>query len=210
LAYLTKTLPEAKLEGKKNTKQKDRKKVKQPGKNTSGSKGERNQGQGEQNGKSFRIWAGVLAPVFAAVITIIFTTKCPARFVLETTIVKINEPIIIKAANRAAKKEKPLNVEFDKHMFYNAGIPLKKEGDKTQRWRFKIMDYDHTHEMLKLGPHTVRVAFSGDDLSREQAISFKKDIPPSPDKSWIIIIAVLIALGIIAAIIFKSRGEQRR
>ncbi|MGD2087174.1 MAG: hypothetical protein PVH61_13405 [Candidatus Aminicenantes bacterium] len=116
----------------------------------------------------------VIAAVAAVVLAYYLAIKPkPPQFIIETPIVKVGEPIIIKAANKEANCNKALNVEFDKHIFENAGEPFRYDNDSKQRWRFNIMKVGYTPEMIRAGAHKMRFGFKEEDFCKEeQAVSF--------------------------------------
>lgn len=143
------------------------------------------------SGKVANLFSNLLIALIAALVGVVFARLLtikpkPPQFIIETPVVEVGEPIIIKAANKKANRNEPLNVEFDKHVFENAGEPFKYDNDNEQRWRFNIMKVVHTPEMIKIGGHKMRFGFNEEDLCKEeQAVSFKPIIshppPPSPN-----------------------------
>jgi hypothetical protein len=172
-------------------------------------------------GKTFFNLGAVLAPVIAAIVTLTpdLLKRNPPLFIVEPPIVKVGEPVIIKAANEEADRDELLNVEFEKHLFENAGKPFKTNGNEKQKWRFNMKDHPTASNLLKPGTYRVRFGFSGEKLSEEQAVTFikkeedEKPTIPSPnpeprDNSLIIIFIILIAGGIAVAIIINV-GKSR-
>ncbi len=124
----------------------------------------------------------IIALIAVIVAYLLAFNRQPPQFIIETPIVKVGEQIIIKAANKEANRNEPLNVEFDSHLFENAGEPFKNDNDYKQRWRFNIMKVVFTPEMIRPGAHKMRFGFKEEGLSKEeQAVSFSfKPIPPPP------------------------------
>lgn len=170
------------------------------------------------SGKTLFKIGAVLAPIIAAIIALMpgILKQDPPRFILAQTIVKIDKPIIIKAANKAADRDELLNVEFDKHLLENAGKPFTNEDDDTQRWRFNINKHNPTASMLKLDEHTLRFGFAGEGLSEEQKVTFiaADKVPPAEKKkkksfsSLVITVFIFLFIVLIVVVIIVAMKNE--
>ena len=112
---------------------------------------------------------GIILALFSWYLTL------PAVFVIEDQIIKFTEPIIIKAGNFKADRQKCLNVMFDGKLHENQAFPKKSIG--RQVWYFMLKDQNYLPGSIKAGNHKIKVGFPGDLMSEEFSIKLKKHVP---------------------------------
>jgi M6 family metalloprotease-like protein len=111
-----------------------------------------------------------IAVLAALIPLLIYYFQKPSKpiFVIANPVIRFNESIEILSVNKKAKKNMPLNVEFDGINFLGAGKFIGKE----QGWAFKLIEQEYTHSMIETGNHEIRVGFSAGQFSDVLKVAF--------------------------------------
>lgn len=114
--------------------------------------------------------ATVIAVLAALVPLIIYYLQKPSKpiFIIANPVIQFNESIEILPVNNKAKKNMPLNIEFDGINFLRAGEFIGKENS----WVFKLIEQKYTDAMIETGNHEIRVGFSGEPFSDVLKVAF--------------------------------------
>jgi hypothetical protein len=134
--------------------------------------------------RRFKWWqliiASVLVPLFVALLQYVppirdLLISDPPQFALANPITRPDSGITILPQNRAAARQRPLNVEFDGLLFANGG--RVHSNGKELFWHFKLINLSLPDSLLRDGVHHVRLGFAGDALSEPLLLIFHTKPP---------------------------------
>jgi len=99
----------------------------------------------------------------------------PPAFALANPITRPDSGLVIIARNRAARREEPLDIEFDGFLFANAA--QRQPEIFPHAWRFTLLGRNLPDSLLADGGHRVRVGFAGEALSDYFTLGFTTQPP---------------------------------
>ncbi len=85
------------------------------------------------------------------------------QFEISNSQITPDSVIIITAANEAASRNVPLNIQFDGLLFSGAGKIIPQS--QSTRWAFRLKDHSPNASQIKYGPHQMSVGFPNMPLS---------------------------------------------
>lgn len=105
-----------------------------------------------------------------------FTTINESQFKIKNTYTHPDSTIIIILQNDTDLRRRPLNVEFDGTLFYDAGVVIPDS--KPQHWNFRLKKHNPPAALLRNGVHRMRVGFPGMQYSEFFEITFEAKVLP--------------------------------
>ncbi len=138
----------------------------------------------DEQARRFKWWqlviAGVIVPLFVALLQYVpqireLLISDPPQFALANPITRPDSGITILPQNRAATRQRPLNVEFDGLLFANGG--RLQANSKELLWHFNLINLSLPDSLLRDGVHHIRLGFAGDVLSEPLLLIFHTKPP---------------------------------
>lgn len=142
---------------------------------------------------------GAVAAVITTIVSVLLFIKDDSsspRFGIINSQITPDSVVTIIAANKAASRSAPLNIQFDGLLFNGAGKVIPKSN--PQQWMFRLKDHNPVSMQTVDGNHQMRVGFLGMELSEPFEIVFPtaadaprfkiKNLNTSPDSVIVIIL----------------------
>lgn len=146
------------------------------------SKSQKAEPASKQRERRFQVWhlilAGIAVPLLAVLFPMIWNelkSESP-HFTIEGGIsYHPDSTIIVRAANRAARKNDPINFEIDGFLFHRVAKPIK--GKDTISWHIGLGKIGLPDTVRRDGVHMVRFGISIEKMSVIQKIIFDSKEP---------------------------------
>jgi len=138
----------------------------------------------DEQERRFKWWqlviAGVMVPLGIALLQYVpqirdLLISDSPQFALANPITRPDSGITILPQNRAAARQRPLNVEFDGLLFANGGRVQSQGRDLF--WHFSLTPLSLPDSLLRDGVHHVRIGFAGETLSEPLTLIFHTKPP---------------------------------